>query len=1578
MKKMPVCISCSNPGFLHTLTCTAALTLLSAGLLCAQTSSNRQSTLHTEPIRYSAEFLSRQYTIDDGLPLNSVNGIAQDSLGYLYLATWEGLVRFDGYQMHVYQTMHYPELGSNRIANITLGPKNTLWLRQGANMLTTLRNNHFTMQTTKLHAEDSTTTADFGTIRHKLFDQKGAVWVSSSTGLHVKQAGAPHFERVQHPLVQGEVRYTQMLPHGDFAALTTHGLVISHRNELSVLHSSSNMAMEPHNIAGFLLNLNAGTNLRSNQPANDTNTYSLLLYGTRGFAYYQNDRMVRELSLLNINFMYNSLQESPNTILIGGREGFYRLHTDSLYLQTFENLTNSERSYRPELILRLNDGRIALIGDQGVYIDDELIGGFYDLFTGYVDRENSLWLGSHLQGLYQIRSSPIENIVGTGHAPLRNVYSVFESTDGALWAASAHSGLYRFENGQARRWNTQNNTLRLNITRFLHEDTDSTLYAGFWGGGLLRFNGKTWVDMHELNDLHNTEEFTVSSMIRDTGGRLLIGTDRHIVEKNDGDFSLIVPGRTAQSAIYSSQATHPSTQPAGSTQTGSPAPLRGNFQTMHQHPSGSLLIGTGGQGLLWLTAENDTMTIGLPDGLSSNHLRDIFVQSADTLWIATEDRGLSRVVIGQFQSDTATSDPPTDKRNSPSEHTHDQLPAPSPHPGQLPERASIRITNLNSNDGLHHNGLHRIIKDAYGTLWISSNGGIMSVSLRELNRYADGRTDNLVVTLFDEHSGMGNREANGGVQHSGSLTRDGRILFANQSGITIIHPERFQHIDQTVSGFMPEVLIETVRSDERTIDVSHAGAPALNRSGTLMLNRSERNLRVRFTAPNFANPERLSFRYRLHGNDSRWQQTEHPIEAVYTNLSPGSYQFEVQAVDMNGEQRSALLNITVPAYFHETFIFYLLLLFATAGLLGLLVLWRLRNLHRWKRIQQLIDTQTREIKRAAEERGRFFSGITHELKTPLSLILGPVDELIEQRQQAESGNGASTQVDGNGGQGKVFGGHSQMISSRVDGNGGQGKGAHTDLSQLLLIRRSSQRMLDLVRQMLEISRLSSHSFQLSCQPVDLPALTREITAQFGELIAKKNLRLVWEQALARPMPQARPDNTCYVDHSAWERIVMNLLSNAIKHSPEGGTITLGFSRQANGEPGWEHALTFIVRDQGTGIPEEERARVFDYLFQGASGNRIEGSGIGLYLVKLLVERMGGRVLASGNLPKGAAFEVTLRAGKKHLATDDLAATDDMVDSSSVCLPEEHWPASDSNHLQPAQLGQVQSRAQAPSQTPALPTSQASGQTPASAMAEASEMPPSQAPDNTHAPLKILIVEDSEEYRDFLATQLSQYYTMQWVSSGDEALQVLSKWRADLVITDVVMPGMSGLTLVARLRLNEHLRHLPVIILSGQDQHTDIQRGLGSGADVYLTKPIGKDVLVSQINALTRRERLLAEGAVAKHETHPDHSLVARVHELVYRHMANPALNPELLADALFMSRSALYREWAKENSTTLKRFIRSVRLEEASFLLRDRKYSVQQAAMATGYADPSYFSTAFKKVYGVSPGEWRSTTEPAK
>lgn len=627
----------------------------------------------------------------------------------------------------------------------------------------------------------------------------------------------------------------------------------------------------------------------------------------------------------------------------------------------------------------------------------------------------------------------------------------------------------------------------------------------------------------------------------------------------------------------------------------------------------------------------------------------------------------------------------------------------------------------------------------------------------------------------------------------------------------------------------------------------------------------QRDVRVNFTVPNFVNQERMRFSYLLVGVNKSWQDATQSRQAVFTGIPPGRHELKISSQFIGGDHVETSLMIIIPRYFYETSWFKALMFLGLIGLIYTGFRIRIRSLkEREKKLKQRVDIQTKKLQKAAEEKQRFFTGITHELKTPLSLIIGPIDDLIDEQEKASN----------------------QEVSKRLS-----------------MMRRNSYRLKNLVDQILDVSKLNADAIKLKLQPVNLPQFTRQIVGQFQSKMEREEISVEFLSVGF--------DEYIYVDQEAWERIIINLMSNAIKFSPNKSTITISFNEK-------ETTIEVKVKDEGRGINSEQQQKVFEYLYQIEGDKASEGTGIGLFLVKGLMEEMGGSITLHSKPGEGTEFILTLKKGHDHIRANHTLLHEPLLSDGKVPFTRVERKLK----LSPTETIPVEHR--------------------------------------------ILVVEDNDDFRSYLQSILEEQYEVMVAENGKEALKLLKKETPHLIISDIMMPEMNGLEFVNSLRSKKQFEHLPIIFLSAKNEEQDVQTRLSTGADIYLTKPIRSAMLLTQIVAILRRERILQKGFTpSAEEKEPE--FLRQVREIIFRQLGNPSLNINQLADALFMSRAKLYTDWKKVSEVSVNDFIKQTRLNEAKVLLGEKGFTVQESARAVGYADPNYFSTSFKKEFGINP-----------
>ena len=475
-----------------------------------------------------------------------------------------------------------------------------------------------------------------------------------------------------------------------------------------------------------------------------------------------------------------------------------------------------------------------------------------------------------------------------------------------------------------------------------------------------------------------------------------------------------------------------------------------------------------------------------------------------------------------------------------------------------------------------------------------------------------------------------------------------------------------------------------------------------------------------------------------------------------------------------------------------------------------------------------------------------------------------------------------------------------------------------------LIKQNSNRILRLVNQMMDARKIEQGKFLLKYKKVEMVGFLQNIFDVFASNAQSRNIDYQFAHEPER--------FDAYVDADNMDKIVMNLLSNAFKFTPDGGKITLALV------PGENDDFTVSVTDNGVGIPHEDKSRVFDRFYSVSNQDGYVGTGIGLNLTSMLVKLHKGTITAEDNPDEhGTRFVINLPVG-----------TADLTDGSIIPDKEND----ETEH-------------------------------------EISELLTIDKPTDTHRK-NVVLVEDDEAIRQYVHSELSKDVVIHTCSNGQEAWDyVISHLgKVDLVISDIMMPVMDGLTLCQKIKSNFNTNHIPVVLMTALGSDNDKIAGLTNGADAYVTKPFNIDVLKTIVLQQLKTRHLLQgkfhgdkqhEEKIDKVEVEsPDENLMRRVMKVINEELSNPELSVEMIADKVGISRVHFYRKMKDLTGQAPRDFLKYVRLKEAARLLKEKKMDITGVSIATGFKSLSAFSTNFKSLYGLSPTEWAKNGEAEK
>lgn len=481
-----------------------------------------------------------------------------------------------------------------------------------------------------------------------------------------------------------------------------------------------------------------------------------------------------------------------------------------------------------------------------------------------------------------------------------------------------------------------------------------------------------------------------------------------------------------------------------------------------------------------------------------------------------------------------------------------------------------------------------------------------------------------------------------------------------------------------------------------------------------------------------------------------------------------------------------------------------------------------------------------------------------------------------------------------------------------------------------LIMRNAKRVLRLIDELMDLRKIEKHQMKLSYRPVPLEPFIQDICDTFAQAVADKRQSLEFICS--------DHDIKADIDTANFDKILMNLFSNAVKYTPQGGEIKVYLESDGTD-------AIIKVMDTGVGIPDDDKIRIFERFYQ-VRGNISSGSGVGLHLTEQLVHLHGGRITVADNpAGKGTCFAIVIPLRQPSLT------------SGGEVPKEDETPLSEKQHFHKSNLEYM-----------VIP-----------------EIGSDDSKKLTSPSPWIMIVEDDEEIKQYLASELSQNYRVITCSNGKEALEIIFKTPPDLILSDIMMPEMDGLELTRLVKQNINLNHIPVVLLTALSRDEDNISAISAGADSYFSKPFNIEVVKGRIAALLQRYRELKNRYSGQQEfdahideinvESTDEKLIRRIVTHINKKIKDPDLTVEKLASEVGLSRVHLHRKLKELTNQSPSDFIRNTRLRQAARLLREKKLSVAEVAYATGFNSSSTFSTSFKKLYGVTPSAYAAPEE---
>lgn len=1315
---------------------------------------------------------------------------------------------------------------------------------------------------------------------------------------------------------------------------------------------------------------------------------------TSGFSHYDISNGLTDNAVLSV------LQDERGFVWMGTTNGLNRF--DGHAFKTFRSVPGDSTSIGSNYIYSLfkDVSQDLWVGTRaGIYIFEprEEVFHRFDAATAdgvevnslvsaiAADPDGRVWIATSGQGVFSWWKGELIQYINTAEEDRRflstvNNYFLYVDRQGTVWVAAQDLGtpLSRYDAGKDsfERYPLQApaNVLDGLSIYTLTEDEAGYLWLGSWAHGLCRLDKKTGETRFYLSPDQSQGALHVHSLLLYDSSTLLVGSDNglHQLDMETGRSELITFSAN-QADKLSDRFIYPIFRDReGGLWIGTYfggvnylPPAKGDlkgFQYAEKSNSvsgniisrfcedqqGNIWIGSDDGGLSFLDVASGQFTNYLPapgrNSLSYHNIHALYMEPEDNkLWIGTYSGGLNvldldtkrfklygyesglnnssvyalykdskrELWVGTMSS-ILTYNPDTDNftrlRNTETT-TLDIIEDPEGHLwfatggkgllryDALTERWDQYTYSLQDPSSIPSNQVNCLCLDHQADLWIGTENGLAlwdaeneefrpvvlpvpSNSICDIVSYKEElwltTTNGLICydparetvrTLFKSDGLLSDQF----VTKAALLSSAGELYLGTINGFNVLKPDLISE-----NTYIPPVYITNLQIFNRDERISREGIlnSSIEYMDSIELSYKQNVFSIEYAALSYSSPDRNQYRYRMTGFDRDWNVVGNQRKATYTNLPPGEYDFQVIASNNDGRwnETGKTLRVIIHPPFWRTgiaYFFYILITFATLGY----IIWFIRRKAERRQNYRIREIEREKEKELQEAKITFFTQIAHEIRTPVSLIIGPMEKMKGKSEQIPS-----------------------VIQEDLD-----------------VIDRNGQRLLTLINQLLDFRKIEEGSNRIVFSKVNIHELLDNIRKRFKPLMEQKGLNFQMETG----------DNPLMadVDPEAFTKMVSNLLTNAAKHAK---------SQIAVSAIGENEQLILKVTDDGEGIPQQEYTNIFKPFYQ-VINNKKEGSGIGLSLVKQLVKAHNGVIEVDSLVHIYTTFIIRMPISQS-VETETEPTPSFTGIKGPELLPDD---------LSAEDLTGSENRAYNPA---------------------------------------LLIVEDNEEMLEFLVRIFRDNYTVFTAGNGREGLRVLKKRSVEIIISDVMMPVMDGISFSKKVKGTMLHSHIPLILLTARTDKDSKIAGIKAGADAYVEKPFSPQILQAQVENLLASRRALSK-AFSEKPLFPmdsiagnkaDEKFLNTINMLVEKNISNPEFSIEYLADAMGISRSTFFVKVKTLLDMTPNELIHLMRLRKAAELLSSKNYRVNEVCYEVGFNSPSYFAKCFQKQFGVSPKDFAS------
>ena len=1056
-----------------------------------------------------------------------------------------------------------------------------------------------------------------------------------------------------------------------------------------------------------------------------------------------------------------------------------------------------------------------------------------------------------------------------------SVWSLFLDKERRIWLGYYNKGLGVFDRINSKVNSIESlpgnsQSLQTNCVTDIAKDNEGQLWISMEGGGVDLYNPKT----KNFKHITKSDNSFYSGLTNDNVTNVFIDKKQNIwlSSWNEGIFLLKKGSRNFIN--YNTKNTNLASD---------------NIMSIAEDSRGVIWIGTFAKGLHYYSPSDGRFhhcsSKPFHDVMNLD-IRNVMVDSDDNVWVGSTT-GLYKVKTNDFVSFSVTSlrDKMSEKfRNHKSTHTINTLyEAKNKEIWIGTDGAGLFSYNKKTDSlkwhinfpGLHEKSISSIVESNDGGVWVSGKKGITRLDLKNRTTVNYSTYDGLLGNDFNNNSVL--------------KDKDGLLYFGSYEGLNYFDPTSLVKSKKQLPIYFTD--LKLFNKSVGPLEKNSPLIKVISQTKKIILKHDQSVFTIDFIAVNYSFPARNEFAYYLEGFEDSWNYVGSKRSATYTNLAPGNYVFKVKASEKNGawSQKPLELKIEIlPPWWKTSFayLFYSLLLFAAVHFANQYY----QNRFKQKQLIEFEQKKAIQIEKLNNKKLQFFTNISHEFRTPLTLILNPLGDIIKN------------------------------YSSELP---------ETVLRKLQTIQKSSDRLSRLINELMDFNQLQFNKMTLQLQLIEVVSFTREIVSYFEQEASSRGIQLEFQSNKT-----ALKD---WIDPKMFEKIIFNVISNAFKVTADNGRIMVKIAVNqelvsfplidpANSYPSFQ----VIVEDTGSGLDKKDIKKIFDRFYQVNNLNKAYygSTGIGLEVVRGFVELHKGIIEVESELGVGTTFKLLFPVGKDFFNESEILLEEFKKEKKISFTPIVEKAAIQPEHDQ-------------------------------------------EKPDRIYT---ILIVEDNVELRNYLKNELKKEYKVLVAENGQVGLELALQKLPDLILTDVIMPVMSGLELCKNIKADLKTSHIPLMMLSAKALVKDRLEGIDSGADMYLSKPFDMDILRSSLVQLINSRQIMFNkfynGITPKAKektTTLDNDFIKNTLNYINENISEPELSVEVLASKVFLSRSQLYRKIKTLTGVSVNEFIRNVRLEKAKELIELGNDNITEISYKVGFSSPSYFTKCYKEKYGYLP-----------